>query len=491
MPNINCAVPDLSAFVPATSNAWDFRKAMHLYRRIQFGADYETIQQAIQQDPVQLASSLVEQARTLPLPPMPVWAKWTITDYSPIEQERNAQIVQQILEWSAVWVKGMRTSGLRDRMSLFWHNHFVTKLEKYICPSWMYEYHSLLQKHALGNFKTFVREMGLTPAMLVYLDGIQNTRFQPNENFARELLELFTLGVDNGYTQQDIVNAAKAVSGWNGIDLNNLCGTVTFIPIFWDNGQKTIFGKTGNFGYHELIDLIFAERPVQVSTHICRKLYAHFVNPDVDEEVVSQLAAIFRQNNFEIAPVMSAMFSSTHFFDDTTIGTVIPGHLEYFISFLNEMDFPHDDLLMQYIVYGADEFDQRIFNPTDVAGWKGNRAWITSSTLPFRWEGITNIMLYYYQVQGNQLDQLRDLAISLSDAAETDPTVVCNAIIDYLLPNGFQTQRDYDEALRVFKAEVPENYFTTQQWNLIWEYAPLQVFLLIQYISTQPEFQLK
>ena len=140
----------------------------------------------------------------------------------------------------------------------------------------MYEYHHLLQKHALGNFKEFVKEMGLTPAMLVFLDGFQNTRFQPNENFARELYELFTLGVDNGYTQSDIVETAKAVSGWNGLDINNLCGTVDFIPSFWDPAKKTIFGKTGNWTYNDVIDLLFTERPVQISEYICRKLYKHF-----------------------------------------------------------------------------------------------------------------------------------------------------------------------------------------------------------------------
>jgi uncharacterized protein (DUF1800 family) len=487
----NCAPPDLSPYQPSPNQPWDRRRAIHLYRRMAFGASKTAIDQAILQHPVSLAKSIVSKAKNLPPAPAPPWAHWTIANYSPVEEERNAQIVQQIISWVNNWVSDMRTNELRERMSLFWHNHFVTRLDKYVCPSWMYEYHHLLQKHSLGNFKTFVKEMGTTPAMLVFLDGVQNTRFQPNENFARELFELFTLGVDNGYTQSDIVNAAKALSGWNGIELANLCGDITFVPAFWDNGPKTIFGKTGNFGYNEVIDLIFNERPVQVSQYICKKIYAHFVNPDIDEEVINQLALIFRQNNFELAPVMETLFSSVHFFDDATVGTVIPGHIEYFLTFLNELNFPNNEILNQYIVYGSDEFDQRLLNPTDVSGWKGNRAWINSSTLPFRFEGIFNIMLYYYQQQNNQLEQVRELALSLVSNVESNPAVVVQAVCDYILPNGFQSQREYDEAVKVFKAEVPENYFASGQWNLYWEYAPLQLILLFQYLAAQPEYQLK
>ncbi|MFN8318125.1 MAG: DUF1800 domain-containing protein [Saprospiraceae bacterium] len=488
---LNCAPSDLSPYQPSSALPWNHRRALHLYRRTAFGASRPTIENALLQNPKELVATIVDQAKNLPPATPPEWANWAINNYSANEEERNAQIVLQIVSWVNTWMKDFRTNGLRDRMALFWHNHFVTKLDKYICPSWMYQYHHLLQKHALGNFKDFLREMGTNPAMLVFLDGVQNTRFQPNENFARELFELFTLGVDNGYTQADIVNAARALSGWNGITLATLCGEIGFVPSFWDNGQKTIFGKTGNFGYNEVIDLIFTERPEQVSKYICRKLYAHFVNPDVDSQVIDKLAMIFRQNNFEIAPVMKAIFSSVHFFDDATVGTIIPGHIEHFLTFLNEMNLPNNEVLNQYIVYGSDEYDQRLFNPTDVSGWKGNRAWITSATLPFRFEGIFNIMLYYFQVQGNEIPQLRDFALSLVDPTTSDPAVVVNAICDYILPNGFQTQKDYDEALKVFKAEVPENYFASGQWNLYWEYAPLQLILLFQFLAAQPEFQLK
>ena len=168
----NCAPSDLSTYQPSPSQPWDRRRAIHLYRRMAFGASKTVIDQAILQHPVSLAKSIEKKKKNLAPAPAPPWANWTIANYSAIEEERNAQIVQQIISWVNNWVTDMRTNDLRERMSLFWHNHFVTRLDKYVCPSWMYEYHHLLQKHSLGNFKTFVKEMGTTPAMLVFLDGV-------------------------------------------------------------------------------------------------------------------------------------------------------------------------------------------------------------------------------------------------------------------------------------------------------------------------------
>ncbi|MBK9735222.1 MAG: DUF1800 domain-containing protein [Saprospiraceae bacterium] len=385
----------------------------------------------------------------------------------------------------------MKRNGLRDRMSWFWGNHFVTKINSYVCPSWMYQYHNLLQKYALGNFKDFVRDIGLSPAMLIYLNNIQNTKFQPNENYARELMELFTMGVDNGYTQTDIVNVARAITGWNGIDQTNLCGTVAFVPAFWDSGQKTIFGKTGPWGYNDVIDLLFAERGPQISEYICRKLYKYFVNPEVNEDVVTALATIFRNNNFELAPVMKAMFASEHFFDVASIGTIIPGHIEYFLTFLNEIGYIDDQELLYAVGYSASDFDQQIFSPTDVAGWPGNRNWISTGSLPYRAGNILNIMAYYYTKNGNKLEEPRTLAKALTSDNENNASVVSNAIINHLLPNGLQSTDDYTDALVVFKGEIPENYFQSGQWNLDWEYAPAQVLYLINYLANLPEFQLK
>ncbi|MBC7885103.1 MAG: DUF1800 domain-containing protein [Saprospiraceae bacterium] len=488
---VNCAETNVNPFQPGPDKLWDKRKAIHLFRRTTFGADLDTINASLITDPVTLVNKIVDDAKALPLTPAPIWANWTLSNYSSDPDVRNTQIGTQIIEWGTQWVTDMKKNGLRDRMSWFWSNHFVTKIESYYCPSWMYRYHVLLQKHALGNFKNFVHEMGLTPAMLIFLNNIQNTRFQPNENYARELLELFTLGVDNGYTQQDIVNVARAITGWNGLDQSSLCGNVTFIQPFWDPGQKTIFNKTGAWGYDDVINLLFSERAVQISEYICRKLYINFVNPEVNEDVVKSLAKVFRDNNFELAPVMKAMLNSEHFFDDATVGTIIPGHIEYFLTFISEVGYRDETELLYGVGYSAGEYNQQILSPTDVAGWPGNRNWINTGSFPYRTENILNIMGYYYAKNGNTLEELRDLAKGLVNNNENNPDVICTAVIDHFLPNGLQNPADYADALVVFKAEIPENYFQTGQWNLDWEYAPAQVLYLINHLANLPEFQLK
>lgn len=487
----HCAESNINPFQPSAEKPWDKRKALHLFRRATFGANLNAVNASLTQNPNVVVDKIVNDALVLPLTIPPLWANWTLSNYSTDPDERNTQVGLQIIEWQSQWVVDMKKNGLRDRMSWFWGNHFVTKIDMYGCPSWMYRYHSLLQKHALGNFKTFVSEIGLTPAMLVFLNNIQNTRFQPNENYARELLELFTLGVDNGYTQVDITNVARAISGWNGIDQTNLCGDVTFIQPFWDPGQKTIFGKTGNWGYDDVINLLFTERAVQISEYICRKLYVDFVNPDVNEDMVKLLAKVFRDNNFEIAPVMKALLQSEHFFDDANVGTIIPGHIAYFLTFLNEIGYQEDKELLYAVGYSASEFNEQIYNPIDVAGWPGNRNWITTTSFPYRVEGILNIIRYNFNLNGEMLEEYRAFAKGLTMVSESNPEKVCRAIVDYILPNGLQKESDYQDALAVFKAEIPENYFELGLWNLDWEYAPGQVVFLIGYLSNLPEFQLK
>lgn len=491
MPPINCANAGLTAYSPTAEKPWNQQRVVHLYRRIAFGSGPQGVDFGQSQNPAQFVSDIVAAAVNLPLAPEPEWSDWLISDYSPIEEERNEQIVAQWLEWASIWLSQMKNNGLRDRMSWFWHNHFVTQLDVYFCPSWLYRYHKLLQQYALGNFKDFVRDMGITPAMLVFLNNVQNTQFDINENFARELYELFTLGVDNGYTQNDIVDTARAVTGWNDIDVNNFCGDINFVNAFWDSGEKTIFGQTGNWNYFDVIEILFEQRAVEISEYICGKIYKHFVNPEEDEIIIAELAQIFRDSNWELSVVMEAMFKSEHFFEEANIGTVIPGHIEYFINFINEMDYPDDTELIFGLGFSASDFNQRIFNPTDVSGWPGNRNWITSASLTYRWKGITDTMGYYYSVQGESLEHIRTWSFNLFSEFEADPTKVVNGVIDFFLPKGLQHPEEYDEALAVFKGEVPENYFTDGTWNLSWEYAPYQLFLLVIHISNLPEFQLR
>ncbi len=484
MTTIDCVTGTLAPYVPDASMPWDKRRAMHLYRRLGFGATPAEIDAALGQNPTTLVDALIDAAIALPTSPEPEWGYWTIDRYNGDLQTA----VDQVFAWRRQWILDMLANGVREKLALFWHNHFVTRLETYNCPSWMYQYHKLLQQYALGNFKEFVYEMGKSPAMLVFLNGVQNTRFSANENYARELYELFTLGRDNGYTQQDIVETARALTGWNGITQETLCGPITFVPTFFDPGQKTIFGRTGAWGYDNVHDILFEERSNQIAEYICRKIYRAFVSPEVDETIVTQLSGIFITNNFEIAPVLRVLFKSEHFFDDAIIGTVVKSPIEAVIGFLKEGNFQiqgtEDEL--NAIVYLAAELGQELFNPIDVAGWQGDRTWVNSNTLTGRWQALRFVLFSLYQTYPTQL---RTLAKNLSDNSN-DADYITEVVTNHFFPNGMQFPEDYDRAAIAFKAEIPGHYFEDGSWNLEWETAPAQTALLLDYLVRRPEYQL-
>ena len=477
----DCLTGTLAPYQPSAQQPWDRRRAAHLYRRLGLGAAPAVLDAALQKSPGSLVDQLISQALTAPLQPAPVWANWTLDDYP------NTDIaIEQIQIWREDWAKSMLVTGLRERMALFWHNHFVTKITTYNCPSWMFRYHRLLQQHALGNFKDMTIAMGKTPAMLVYLNGVQSTRVQPNENYARELYELFTLGRDNGYTQNDIKETARALTGWNQVTV--LCGDINFLNLGFDPGSKTIFGQTGNWGYDDVHRILFEQRSNQIAENICRKIYRHFVSPDVPEEIVQGLAATFKANNFAIAPVLRQLFKSEHFFEDSVIGVQVKSPLELFLGLLKDGDFSlQREDLWRALVFISGELGQQLLDPVDVAGWPGNRQWVNSNSLTGRWNALRLLIYTIYQ---EQPEQYRQLAKSLAGTRISDADLISRAIADHFIPMGLQSEEEYSRAALVFKGQIPANYFEDGSWSLEWDIAPAQVALLIDHLIRKPEFQL-
>ena len=478
---MNCATSDLSLFVPSTDMPWNKQRAVHLYRRIGFGTDIDTLLAVLNQSPEEVVDQLVQEAIDLPLSPVPDFANKVFADY-------GLAVLESTLEkdgWARDWIRELQKNGLRGRMALFWHNHFVTRFDVYLSSSYLYQYHTLLQTHALGNFKEFVREIGLTPAMLVFLNGVENVAASPNENYAREVYELFTLGVDNGYIQADIVETARALTGYT--DMPEQWGAISFDPATHDSGAKTIFGQTGNWGYHDVVDILFEQRSSQIAQFIATKLYRHFINPAIDETVIQELATVFQNNDWEIAPLMSALFKSAHFFDEHNISTIIPGHLEHTLIFLNEMNVEISGLSVLGIYGDLINNGQPIFNPVDVAGWPGNRAWINTTSIGYRWnyvEGQLGLLTIF------NFGYLAELVTKITDE-ELDVEIVCRDIIHYFLPKGLQFEQDYDAALVNFKGEIPENYFEDGTWTVNYWAMPFQLYGLLKFINRMPEYQLK
>ncbi len=478
---LNCASGTLAPYVPSEEHPWDNRRILHLLRRTAFNLPTTQLQEARQASPAAVVDWIIDQILEQPLPDPPAWADWTINDYTDIVVQRE----EQYKEWSCQWLARMISGGFREKLELFWHNHFVTRYEAYECTTHMYHYHRVLQEHALGNFKTFVKEMGKTPAMLVFLNGVENTRFKANENYARELFELFTLGQDKGYTQGDIEEAARALTGWVGYFTG--CGPIGFVEEYFDKGEKTIFGRTGNWDYDDVHDILFEERADLIATHICTQIYQHFVHPQVDEFIVGQMADTFKQNDFELAPVFRQLFKSEHFFDEYIIGTQIKSPVDFFIGFIRSGAFTINEELLTGILYYSFLMGQHLFNPVDVAGWPGNRSWVNNNSITLRWQSMEIYIYYLFQYYP---DELKRFLINLIEAT-TDPEEATRAIVDTMLPNGLHSELEYQRATQVFKHEIPQNYFDNGLWNLNWDTVPAQVALLMNHVVQLPEYQLQ
>lgn len=478
---LNCASGTLAPYVPSAAQPWNAKRVMHLARRMSFGVSPQQLEEVLKVTPSAMVDWIIDQSLLQELPEPPVWANWTINDYEDI----NAQREEQYKEWTCRWLSDMIKGGFKEKLELFWHNHFVTKYEAYECTTQMFRYHMVLKEHALGNFKTFVEEIGKTPAMLIFLNGVQNTNIQPNENYARELYELFTLGRDNGYTQDDIEETARALTGWVGYFA--ACGPIGFVQEYHDKGEKTIFGRTGNWGYEEVHDILFEERAEEISIYICNKIYQHFVHPQVDEFIVSEMAKTFRENDFELVPVFRQLFKSEHFFDDYVIGTQIKSPVEFFISFARQGPFSINEELLTGILFYSFLLGQYLFNPVDVAGWPGNRSWINNNYITLRWQALELYIYFLYEGYPAEYTQFLKGLIP----ATTDPLEATRAIVDHFLPNGLEKEEDYLRATQVFKHEIPQNYFDNNLWNLNWDTIPAQVALLIQYLIKLPEYQLQ
>ena len=381
--------------------------------------------------------------------------------------------------------------GLRARLTLFWMNHFVTELDGYgSYAPYMFQYYNLMQTHALGNFKEFVRAVGVNSTMLIYLNGFENTSNNPNENYARELFELFTLGENNNYTQQDILQASRALTGYNHWDEPG--AQINFDQSTWDEGPKTVFGSEQFFTYDELIDTLFELRETEIAQFICTKLYKYFVSHEYDaitqEDIINPLAQTLIDANFEMAPMLKQLFKSQHFFDDRALGVVIKSPYDVVFNYINEGNFFYNDAVLQSLIYYTGIIGQEIYSPPDVSGWQGDQNWINTETLPGRWQIMELFNSYLFELELQS--QFVDLARALSSDSN-DPFVITKAVVDFFNSKELFTESDYQVATSVLKWEVPQNYYDDGIWSLNYPTAPYQVYLLLNHLTKLPEFQLK
>jgi uncharacterized protein (DUF1800 family) len=290
------------------------------------------------------------------------------------KKQLRKQSVDDIKNLNLTWLNQMINSEaqLREKMSLFWHGHFACRVVNIYFQQQLL---NVIRQNALGNFGDLLREVSKSPAMLSFLNNQQNKKQHPNENFAREVMELFTMGRGN-YTETDIREAARAYTGWGF----NVKGEFVNRPFLHDTSSKTFLGKTGNFDGDDIIDIILEQKAT--AKFITAKIYKYFVNDEVDEQKVEHLAQKFYRDNYNLQKLMNEIFLSEGFYDEKNIGTRIKSPVELIVGVRRlipmELEKPEAQLLFQRVL------GQILFYPPNVAGWPGGKNWIDSSALMFR-----------------------------------------------------------------------------------------------------------
>lgn len=296
------------------------------------------------------------------------------------DEEKRAMQRDQfrgVAELKAWWIGEMLAAtpgeALRERMTLFWHNHFVSGMQKVKSTKLMLEQNQLLRRHALGNFGQMLHEVGRDPAMLVYLDSASNRRGQPNENFAREVMELFTLG-EGRYTEQDVREAARAFTGWS---IAPETGEYKWRPFAHDDGEKTVLGQRGKFDGDAVLDILLA-RP-ETADFIAAKLWREFVAPQPDAAEVARIADVLRRGGFELKPALRALLLSPTFWRPVNRGALVKSPVDIVVGTLHSLNVEVPDVLP--LGFALRQLGQDLFNPPNVKGWPGGEAWINASTL--------------------------------------------------------------------------------------------------------------
>ena len=294
------------------------------------------------------------------------------------QEQRRAQIAEGV-ELKAWWMREMleSPSPLAERMTLFWHNHFATSQQKVNRSQPMWRQHHLLRDNALGSFSTLLHGIAKDPAMLVYLDGDSNRKQAPNENFAREVMELFALGEASqggGYTEQDIKEVARAFTGWS-VERDDF--SFKFRKPQHDDSSKTVMGRTGMFDGSDVINIMLAQPGC--SQFIVSKLWKEFVSPTPDAKEVKRIAQRLQQNNYAISGALADLLATPAFWDASNRGSLIKSPVDLVVGTVRQFGFSYSDVMP--FVLKTSQLGQNLLMPPNVKGWPGHTDWINTSTL--------------------------------------------------------------------------------------------------------------
>ncbi len=350
---------------------FDAPAAAHLLRRLQFGVTPVEIQRAV--------ADGMDATLDRFFSPQPETPEFTASQTALRDAAVATASIQDLKAW---WLHRMAGTAnpVVEKLTLFWHNHFATSYNKVLSVPMMTEQNDLFRSLGRGSFRTLLTAVARDPAMLVWLDGNANRKRHPNENFAREVMELFALGLGN-YTEHDIQEAARAFSGWHLRE-----GRFWFNESQHDSSEKTVFGKTGKFAGQAIIDLCL-DHPA-CSRFLAFKLLRAFVMPEPSPEAITRVAALFVQHDLAIAPVLKEVCRSPEFYDEKVRGAVIKSPVELLLGTLRPLC---ERIRWPAVRDLAAQLGQDVFAPPSVKGWDGGRQWIHATAWIQRWNFLSDV----------------------------------------------------------------------------------------------------
>ena len=431
----------------------------HLYRRAAFGPTWQQLQEGPKKSPAELVDALLE--------------------YDPAEDPFNSTLdtmagfvdIRDVRTAQTWWIyRCLNTPRpLQEKLALVWHNHFATSAAKVSQDDLMHKQIEMFRAEGIGSFRDLLLGVGRNPAMLIWLDGRASRKRKPNENYAREVMELFALGVGN-YSEADIKQLARCFTGWNLRDNEGV-----FTERDFDEGEKTIFGKTGKFNDEAAVDLLLAQPAA--ARHLATRLLFEFVRPHADPKLVDELAAVIVKNNWEIKPTLRTLLLSRVFYSDYAYRSRIKSPAELTVGLANTMG---GKIKTQFVRDVMNRMGQSLLYPPNVKGWDGDQAWINAGTYIER----MNYGFAVAQQRGQDYSRHSSLQKLIEGASES-PDQVVDRMLVLLLDGGMdQGRRGALVEYLAGTAAKKKEKFNPKQENA------RGIRSLIHVITTMPEYQL-
>jgi uncharacterized protein (DUF1800 family) len=351
---------------PSKEAPWNRRRVGHLYRRAAFGTTHAELEAGVKAEPEALVAALLE-------------GKAGLADFDAEMESLAGNIARynDVAHLRAWWLARMLHSPhpLQEKMTLFWHNHFATSYAKVQSARFMLGQYELMRRHALGHFDKLLREMSSDPAMLIWLDGRDSKKGNPNENYAREIMELFSLGVGH-YTETDIREAARAFTGWE------ISGTkAVFNAKQHDDGDKKVLGQKGKWQAGDIVRICLEQKAA--ATFLAGKLYRFLISETVkpSPELLEPLAERFRASGYDFGALVKTMLSSNLFFSDRVYRTRVKAPVDFVLNIVRGLE---GKIGTTALAQSLEQLGQNLFSPPSVKGWDGGRSWLNGQTLLFR-----------------------------------------------------------------------------------------------------------